>query len=374
MRDGVTRVECREEVRGSYSESPLLQRSRATCAPSPPPRMEPMLQIPSPSSAPEPPLVARHLRRLLGKEAFPAVEDVSLTVAPGQVHALLGPNGAGKTTTIRMCATLLTPTSGAVSVAGIDAVRHPEHARRHLGLVLGGELGFYPRATARDNLLFFADLQGLEGSCRRGAVEEVLERVGLADVASRAAGAFSRGMLQRLHLARALLSKPALLLLDEPTTGLDPDVALDVRDLIRDLASSGTAVLLTSHSMPEVEELAEIISVIGAGRIVTRGSVADVARYAGVGMTTTLTVPAGHADLAEVLRVDLADRAVVTQRPSSGRWVLTVYWAAGADSRAGLEVLEKVLREAGAAHPEDLVTRRASLEEAYLALADRLAR
>ncbi|MBM6980404.1 MAG: ABC transporter ATP-binding protein, partial [Actinomyces succiniciruminis] len=176
------------------------------------------------------------LSRTFGKERFVAVDDLSLSVTPGQVHALLGPNGAGKTTTVRMCATLLAPTAGQIQVDGIDAVRHPEAARARLGLVLGGELGFYPRATALDNLLFFADLQGLDRRRRRQAVDRALERMGLADAATRKAGAFSRGMLQRLHLARALLGSPPLLLLDEPTTGLDPDVALQVRDLIRELA------------------------------------------------------------------------------------------------------------------------------------------
>ena len=214
-------------------------------------------------------LRASHLVRSFGKKdkTFVAVEDVSLDVGTGQIHGLLGPNGAGKTTTVRMCATLLAPTSGEVWVDGIDAVRHPERARSRLGLVLGGELGFYPRATARDNLLFFADIQGLDARRRHSAVMDALERVGLAEAASRKASEFSRGMLQRLHLARALLGSPALLLLDEPTTGLDPDVALQVRDLVRELAQRGTGVLLTSHSMPEVEELADIISVIGAGRI-----------------------------------------------------------------------------------------------------------
>ncbi|SDN59006.1 ABC-2 type transport system ATP-binding protein [Actinomyces ruminicola] len=324
-----------------------------------------------------PVLAATGLRRTFGKEGFVAVDDLSLSVEPGQVHALLGPNGAGKTTTVRMCATLLTPTVGQIQVDGIDAVRHPEAARARVGLVLGGELGFYPRASARDNLLFFADLQGLSRRRRRQAVDTALERMGLADVATRKAGAFSRGMLQRLHLARALLGSPPLLLLNEPTTGLDPDVALQVRDLIRELAADGTEVLLTSHSMPEVEELADLISVIGAGRIVTRGTVRDLAAYAGIGMISGFTLPARHADAAARLQEQLGDGAVVAQRPASGRWAVTVYWAVD-DSRADREArdaaLAAALAEIGTQAPADLVTRPASLEEAYLALADRLAR
>lgn len=333
--------------------------------------------LPTQTAGKSPVLTVSGLRRTFGKEGFVAVDDLSLSIEPGQVHALLGPNGAGKTTTVRMCATLLTPTAGQIRVDGIDAVRHPEAARARLGLVLGGELGFYPRATARDNLLFFADLQGLARHRRRQAVDTALERMGLADVATRKAGAFSRGMLQRLHLARALLGSPPLLLLDEPTTGLDPDVALQVRDLIRELAADGTGVLLTSHSMPEVEELADMISVIGAGRIVTRGTVRDVADYAGIGMISVFSLPARHADVAARLQKRFGDGAVVVQRPASSRWAVTVYWSAD-DSRADRDALNTALvttlAEIGAQVPADLVTRPASLEEAYLALADRLAR
>ena len=259
-------------------------------------------------------LEAVRLVRLLGREGFPAVRDVSLRVLPGRIHALLGPNGAGKSTTVRMCATLLRPTSGSVAVDGVDAVAHPERARARVGLVLGGDLGFYPRASARDNLLFFADLQGLSHRERRRAVDRALERVDLADYGAMKVGGYSRGMRQRLHLARAILADPALLLLDEPTAGLDPDVSLHVRDLVRELAAQGVGVLLTSHSMPEVEELADVISVIGDGRIVTRGGVQDVVEAAGVRATTTFTLPASASDAAERLREALGPAAEVAQR------------------------------------------------------------
>lgn len=314
-----------------------------------------------------PVLDVAHVRRVFGKEKFVAVEDVSLQVQASQVHALLGPNGAGKTTTVRMCATLLAPTSGQVRIAGIDAVRHPEKARSCLGLVLGGDLGFYPRATARDNLLYFADLQGVSSGQRRGVVADVLERVKLTDSAGAKVGQFSRGMRQRLHLARALLGAPPLLLLDEPTTGLDPDVALTVRDIIRDVAAGGTAVLLTSHSMPEVEELADIITVIGAGKIAVCGSVRDIADYAGVGATTTFTLGARKADIFAGLETEFPD-AVIIRRPRAGNWAVTIYW----DARSGAQA-ERLVALLGH-EPEDLVTRPASLEETYLALADGLAR
>ncbi|MDO4888880.1 MAG: ABC transporter ATP-binding protein [Actinomycetaceae bacterium] len=319
-------------------------------------------------------LEAAGLRRVLGREKFLAVDDVSLSIHPGQVHALLGPNGAGKTTTVRICATLLRPSAGSLTVDGIDAVARPERARARLGVVLGGEDGFYPRSSARDNLLFFADLAGISGRDRHRAVGEALDRVSLAGDAATKVGAYSRGMKQRLHIARALLGSPRLLLLDEPTTGLDPDIALQVRDLVRDVAASGVGILLTSHSMSEIEELASIISVIGAGRIAVCGSADDVARTAGVSQTTTFTLPASASGLREVIAGAAGEDGDVDIRPRGADWAVTVSWKASApaDMRQG-EVLA-LLEGAGQARPVDFVTRPASLEEAYLALADRLSR
>lgn len=322
-------------------------------------------------------LEAEHLARTFDRGRFQAVADVSLRVRAGQVHALLGPNGAGKTTTVRMCATLLLPTSGSVRVDGVDAVAHPRRARRRLGLVLGGDLGFYPRASARQNLLFFADLQGVARGDRASAVDGALEQVGLSDAADRRASALSRGMRQRLHLARALLGRPRLLLLDEPTNGLDPDISLQVRQTVAEVAASGVGVLLTSHTMPEIEELADTISVIGAGRIEVRGTVADVARHAGVLAVTTLTLPGRAAGLDEELRGVLGRGVVVTQRPSSSNWALTVSWPVDGGQQAvdaGRRALSALLERHGLGEPDDLLTRPASLEQAYLALARRLDR
>ncbi len=322
-------------------------------------------------------LEAEHLARTFDRGRFQAVADVSLRVRAGQVHALLGPNGAGKTTTVRMCATLLLPTSGSVRVDGVDAVAHPRRARRRLGLVLGGDLGFYPRASVRQNLLFFADLQGVARGDRASAVDGALERVGLSDAADRRASALSRGMRQRLHLARALLGRPRLLLLDEPTNGLDPDISLQVRQTVAEIAASGVGVLLTSHTMPEIEELADTISVIGAGRIEVRGTVADVARHAGVLAVTTLTLPGRAAGLDEELRGVLGRGVVVTQRPSSSNWALTVSWPVDGGQQAvdaGRRALSALLERHGLGEPDDLLTRPASLEQAYLALARRLDR
>lgn len=322
-------------------------------------------------------LEAQHLARTFDRGRFQAVSDVSITVDAGQIHALLGPNGAGKTTTVRMCSTLLLPTSGTVHVDGVDAVAHPRHARRRLGLVLGGDLGFYPRASARDNLTFFADLHGVPYRERRHAVTQALERVHLADAAEQRTATFSRGMRQRLHLARALLGNPRLLLLDEPTSGLDPDISLQVRETIAQVAAQGVGILLTSHTMPDIEELADTMSVIGAGSIVVRGNVADIAHHAGIRAVTTCTLPARAVGFDDDLRDHLSDDAVVSQRPSSSAWALTIAWPVSGGQAAidaGLHAFSSLLERRGLAQPEDLLTRPASLEQAYLALARRLQR
>ena len=336
------------------------------------------------------------LYRYFGRDKFPAVEGVTLSVKAGSIHALLGPNGAGKTTTVRMCSTLLRPSSGQVWVNGIDALKYPQAARRMVGLVLGGDKGFYPRASCRDNLLYFGDLQGVPSRLRKERVAEALERVELSDKALTATQDLSRGLKQRLHLARALLSNPAVLLLDEPTMGLDPDISLRIRDLIRQIADEGVGILLTSHSLVEVEELADEISVIGAGRIVKTGKVADIAQFAGIGLVSTFTVSAGQTGIGAYLADCLSSTVPgveVAQRPRSGRWVVTIYWPDGVSKETANRQLadslradggiventrprhmdvEKVIDERGL--PATLVTREASLEQAYLALAQRLER
>jgi ABC-2 type transport system ATP-binding protein len=236
-------------------------------------------------------LFAENLRREFGdkNDRRIAVDNVSVQIKPGEIIGLLGPNGAGKTTTVRMCATLLTPTQGRVIVDGIDAVKHPQQARKRIGLVLGGNTGFYARASARKNLLFFADVAGVRGSARRERVEAALDAVALTDRADDRVRDYSRGMTQRLHIARALLGKPSLLLLDEPTNGLDPQIAAEIRALIKRLADDGTGILLTSHMLSEVEQLANHIQVIAKGREIANGSVADIVAMSGLKPDTQVT-------------------------------------------------------------------------------------
>lgn len=197
-----------------------------------------------------------------------AVEDVSLAIEPGEIFGLLGPNGAGKTTTIRMLATLLEPTRGKALVAGFDVVHQARQVRKHLGTVLSGERSSYWKLTGRENLEYFAALYQIPGREARRRIDELLARLELEAKANELVERYSSGMKQRLALARALLARPPVLLLDEPTVGLDPQSARNLRQIIRELKEQGHTILLTTHYMEEADQLADRIAIIDHGRVI----------------------------------------------------------------------------------------------------------
>ncbi|QLH75272.1 MAG: ATP-binding cassette domain-containing protein [Methanomassiliicoccales archaeon] len=197
-----------------------------------------------------------------------AVDHISFEVMRGELFGVLGPNGAGKTTTIKMLTTLLTPTSGEVKVLGHDVVSEATEVRKRIGLVLGGERGLYYRVTARQNLRYFADLYGVPLNVREKRIDELLRKVDLSDRADERVEDYSRGMKQRLHLAKGLINDPEVIFLDEPTIGLDPQAARDARKMIKDLVAEGKTLLLTTHYMFEADELCDRIAVINKGKIV----------------------------------------------------------------------------------------------------------
>ncbi|MCL2786805.1 MAG: ABC transporter ATP-binding protein [Methanomassiliicoccaceae archaeon] len=206
-----------------------------------------------------------------------AVDNISFNVKKGEIFGLLGPNGAGKTTTIKVLATLLLPTSGKVEILSMDVVGGNEKAiRNRINLVSGGERGLYYRLTGRQNLKFFSNLYNIDKGKQNDLIKGLLETVKLTDAADLKVENYSRGMKQRMHIARALVNNPEILYLDEPTIGLDPEIARDVRSLIRELADAGTTIILTTHYMYEAEELCDRIMIISDGRSAGYGTVSEL--------------------------------------------------------------------------------------------------
>jgi ABC-2 type transport system ATP-binding protein len=224
-----------------------------------------------------------------------AVDHVDLSVKTGDVYGFLGPNGAGKTTTLRMALGLITPTEGTVELFGRDPMR--EGARALEGVAGFVEAPrFYPYLTGRKNLELLAALDG-GGAAQR--IDEVLGVVELAGRAKHKVGGYSHGMKQRLGIAAALLRRPRLLILDEPATGLDPAGMRDMRELIRGLAGEGITVLLSSHQLPEVQELCDRVAIVDRGRMVYEGALSDLRRQGGAGYRLRTTDDARAVEIAK---------------------------------------------------------------------------
>jgi ABC-2 type transport system ATP-binding protein len=204
-------------------------------------------------------------------EKFLAVDRVNLDVDTGEVLALLGPNGSGKTTTVRMLSSILLPSSGWARVAGFDIVEQPDQVRASVG-VLTEHHGLYNRMPAIEYLDFFGQLYGLDLPTRSKRANRMMDEFGLTKYKKRKVGKFSRGMQQKLALARTLLHEPPVLLLDEPTSAMDPESARLVRDAIQDLRSSDRTIILCTHNLAEAEKLADKIAIIRHGRILAQGT------------------------------------------------------------------------------------------------------
>jgi ABC-2 type transport system ATP-binding protein len=214
--------------------------------------------------------------RLFGKKPeaslFTAVDGVSLQIERGEIFGLLGPNGAGKTTTIRMLCTLLEPTSGTATVNGFDIVKQATLVRQNLGTVLAGERSIYWKLTGRENLEYFAALYHIPPATARERIDELLVRMELTDRANELVEKYSTGMKQRIAISKALLARPPIMLLDEPTLGLDPQAARKVRELITEFKAEGHTILLTTHYMEEADQLSDRIGIIDQGKIIALGT------------------------------------------------------------------------------------------------------
>ncbi|NUT96151.1 MAG: ABC transporter ATP-binding protein [Saccharothrix sp.] len=237
-------------------------------------------------------LACRGLHKSFGD--VDAVADVSFEIAEGETYGLLGPNGAGKTTTISMVVGILAPDAGEVLVDG--APPNTAEAKRRIGYV-PQELALYPDLTGRENLRFFARLYGLSGRAAARRVDHVLDVVGLADRAGDLAGKYSGGMKRRLNAGIGLLHEPLLLVLDEPTAGVDPQSRNAIMDDVRRLAATGMAILYTTHYMEEAERLCDRVGVIDAGRLVAEGTRRELVAQVGEGSRISLVVQGdpGHA-------------------------------------------------------------------------------
>jgi ABC-2 type transport system ATP-binding protein len=210
-------------------------------------------------------------------DEFKAVEAINLSVQSGEVLALLGPNGAGKTTTVRMLTSILKPTSGSATVAGYDVVTQAEQVRATVG-VLTENHGLYLRMKGHEYLDFFGELSGLDHATSRRRSELLADRFGLLEALGRRLGEYSKGMKQKLALVRSMLHDPRVLLLDEPTSAMDPLSARQVRDAIADLRRDGRTIILCTHNLPEAEELADRIAIIRRGEIISQGTPRELKR------------------------------------------------------------------------------------------------
>jgi len=202
-----------------------------------------------------------------GAPSVKALDGIDLDIEEGSTQGLLGPNGAGKTTLVKILSTVLLPTAGSARVLGFDLIADTKKVRRLIGIVLGGDRGLYLRLTGRQNLRYWASLYGVSDRDARIRSERLLKRVGLEDRGDEPVDRYSRGMKQRLHLARGLVGDPRLLFLDEPTIGMDPIAAHEFRTLVTELRIEGRTILLTTHDMAEAEAVCDRVALIDNGRL-----------------------------------------------------------------------------------------------------------
>jgi ABC-2 type transport system ATP-binding protein len=290
-----------------------------------------------------------------------AVRGVSFEIEQGELFGLLGPNGAGKTTTIKMLITLLIPTKGSASVLGFDVVDDAREVRKRIGYVFGGERGVYERLSGYDNLRYFAELYGVEPDKIKPRIEYLLELVGLKGREQERTEGYSRGMKQRLHIARGLLHDPPVVFLDEPTIGLDPVGARELRATIASLADAGKTILLTTHYMFEADTLCDRIAVINRGEIVAQGTPRDLKREVGEGTVVEVEVfgvPDGTVD--RVRAIEGVTAVAVEEREQAQ--VLAVQ--TGGD----IELTQSILGALDGASVGRISRREPTLEDVYVTL------
>lgn len=289
-----------------------------------------------------------------------AVDGISFSIQKGEIFGLLGPNGAGKTTTIKMMSTLLVPTSGSIKIHGLDVVNEAKQIRKFINVVYGGDRGLYLRLTGYENLRYFANLYGLDRRLVEERVRNALARVSLTDRANDKVEGYSRGMKQRLHIARSLLNDPEIIFLDEPTIGLDPRSARELREIVKELAGLGKTVLLTTHYMPEVEELCGRMAVINKGKLIALETPQGV--KAKVQQQDLVTLRLENVEAKELLQLQVMYPQVELEGISESEMNVHVVLPQYLPFVSRLSELFKVTRVL------DIRVRQQTLEDAYLSL------
>jgi ABC-2 type transport system ATP-binding protein len=290
-----------------------------------------------------------------------AVEDVSFEIQEGELFGLLGPNGAGKTTTVKMLTTLLIPTGGSASVRGFDVVRQAEEVRKRIGFIFGGERGLYWRLSGIDNLRYFASLYSIDPDVTRKRIPFLLDMVGLSGRGEEKVQGYSRGMKQRLHVARTLLHDPDVLFLDEPTLGLDPVGAREFRQVILDLQSEKKTILLTTHYMFEADALCDRIAVIDHGCIVALDTPGGLKTHVrDLNVVEVETFGATESALEKLRALPFADSLSIEEQGQ--KQILLVQTARGA------EAVPDVMAALDGLKVGRVIVREPTLEDAYVRL------
>lgn len=205
-----------------------------------------------------------------------AVDNISFDVKEGEIVGLLGENGAGKTTTLRMISTMLKATSGTALINGYDINKEASKVRGEIGILFGGEVGLYDRLTAKENIKYFAELNGMSADAAETSINNLASKFKMEEYINRRVGKFSRGMKQKVAIARAIVHEPTVILLDEPTAGLDISASKLIHDFIKDCKNDNKAIVFSSHSMNEVEKLCDRIIIIHKGAIIEAGTIDEI--------------------------------------------------------------------------------------------------